>query len=64
MTMTEGRAFMTLGNTSSELVWEGGTGWFSGECAGVRPGALWLVPSPPGGLWFCYLKNDKIFLSK
>lgn len=64
LTMTEGRDFMTLGNISSELVWEGGTGWYSGECAGVRPGTLWLVPSLPGGLWFCYLKNDKIFVSK
>ena len=55
---------MTLGNTSSELVWQGGAGWCSGECAGVRPGTLCLVPSLPGGLQFCYLENDKIFVSK
>lgn len=62
--MTERRDFMTLGNTSSELVWQGGAGWCSGECAGVRPGRLCLVPFLPGGLQFSYLENDKIFVSK
>lgn len=64
MTTGRGGIFTTLGNISSEREWQGGAGWCSGEPAGVRLGTLWLVPSPPGVLQFCYLEIDNIFGSK
>ena len=45
------------------LLWMGAAGRgreHSGDGAGVRPGALWLVPSLSFMPQFCYLENDNI----